>query len=68
MEDLNPLRLPVHFRIAPEIVHIKIPAVAAVVHYGVRIIRELQPGTSVVIKGFPCLSMYYGNLVVTCIP
>lgn len=51
MEELNPLRLPVHFRIAPEIVHIKIPAVEAVVHYGVRIIRELQPGTFLVIKG-----------------
>lgn len=51
MEELNPLRLPVHFCIAPEIVHIKIPAVEAVVHYGVRIIRELQPGTFLEIKG-----------------
>lgn len=59
MEELQLLRLLVHFRIDPEISHIRIPAVAAVVHYGVRIIRELQPGPSVVIKGFPCLSLHY---------
>lgn len=68
MEELHLLRLLVHFRIDPEIAHIRIPAVAAVVHYGVRIIRELQPGTFLVIKWFPCLSLYYGSLVVTCVP
>lgn len=59
MEELQLLRLLVYLRIDPEIAHIRIPAVAAVVHYGVRIIRELQPGPSVVIKGFPCLSLHY---------
>lgn len=68
MEELHLLRLLVHFRIDPEIAHIRIPAVEAVVHYGIRIIRELQPGTFLVIKGFPCLSLYYGSLVVTCVP
>ena len=68
MEELQLLRLLVHFRIDPEITHIRISAVAAVVHYGVRIIRELQPGTFLVVKGFPCLSLYYGSLVVTCVP
>ena len=68
MEELQLLRLLVHFRIDPEITHIRIPAVAAVVHYGVRIVRELQPGTFLVVKGFPCLALYYGSLVVTCIP
>lgn len=68
MEELQLLRLLVHFRIDPEIAHIRIPAVAAVVHYGVRIIRELQPGTFLVVKGLPCLALYYGSLVVTCIP
>lgn len=51
MEELNPLRLSVHSRIDPEILHIKIPAVEVVVHYGVRIVGELQPGTFLVIKG-----------------
>lgn len=59
MEELQLLRLLVHFRIDPEIAHIRIPAVAAVVHYGVRIIRELQPGTFLVVKGFPCLALHY---------
>lgn len=59
MKELQLLRLLVHFRIDPEIAHIRIPAVAAVVHYGVRIIRELQPGTFLVVKGFPCLSLHY---------
>ena len=68
MEELQLLRLLVHFRIDPEIAHIRIPAVASVVHYGVRIIRELQPGTFLVVKGFPCLSLYYRSLVVTCVP
>lgn len=68
MEELQLLRLLVYLRIDPEISHIRIPAVAAVVHYGVRIIRELQPGTFLVVKGFPCLSLYYGSLVVTCVP
>lgn len=60
MEERQLLRLLVHFRIDPEIAHIRIPAVAAVVHYGVRIIRELQPGTFLVVKGFPCLSLNNG--------
>lgn len=68
MEELQLLRLLVHFRIDPEITHIRIPAVAAVVHYGIRIIREFQPGAFLVVKGFPCLSLYYGSLVVTCVP
>ena len=68
MEELHLLRLLVHFSIDPEISHIRIPAVAAVVHYGIRIIRELQPGAFLMIKGFPCLSLYYGSLVVTCVP
>lgn len=68
MEERQLLRLLVHFRIDPEITHIRIPAVATVVHYGVRIIRKLQPGTFLVVKGFPRLSLYYGSLVVTCIP
>lgn len=68
MEERQLLRLLVHFRIDPEIAHIGIPAVAAVVHYGVRIIRKLQPGTFLVVKGFPCLSLYYWSLVVTCVP
>lgn len=68
MEELQLLRLLVHFRIDPEIAHVWISAQAAVVHYGVRIIRELQPGTFLVVKGLPRLSLYYGSLVVTCIP
>lgn len=68
VKELQLLRLLVHFRIDPEITHIRIPAVAAVVHYVVRIIGELQLGTFLMIKGFPCLSLYYGSLVVACIP
>lgn len=59
VEERQLLRLLVHFRIDPEIAHIRIPAVAAVVHYGVRIIRKLQPGTFLVVKGFPRLSLHY---------
>ena len=68
MEELQLLRLLVHFRIDPEIAHVWISAQAAVVHYGVGIIRELQPGTFLVVKGLPRLALYYGSLVVTCIP
>lgn len=50
-EELHLLRLLIHFRIDPEIAHIRIPAVEAVVHYGVRIIRELQLGTFPAVKG-----------------
>ena len=57
MEELQLLRLLVHFRIDPEIAHIRIPAVAAVVHYGVRIIRELQPGTFLVVKRLASLAL-----------
>ena len=60
MEELQLLRLLVHFRIDPEITHIRIPAVAAVVHYGVRIVREPELRPSVVIKGLPSLALNNG--------
>lgn len=49
-EELHLLRLLIHFRIDPEIAHIRIPAVEAVVHYGIRIIGELQHGAFLAVK------------------
>lgn len=66
MEELQLLRLLVHFHIDPEIAHVWIPAVAAVVHYGVRIIGELELGTFLVVKGLPRLSLHYRVGVFLC--
>lgn len=59
MEERQLLRLPVHFRIDPEITHVWIPAQAAVVDDVVRIVGKLELGPSVMIKGLPRLALHH---------
>lgn len=74
LTELQILGLGVYICVDPEIAHIRVVTQTRITNDLCGSLSLLFSVTnfyvrpSVVIKGFPCLALYYGSLVVTCIP